>query len=382
MKRMEGGYIMSKDDKHNGFQNNLIKRGEEASKVRRIASIIIIGFILILMIGGLSGYLYIKSALEPVDEENSEAIEVEIPIGSSSSTIASILEENGVIKDARVFRFYSKFNNVNEFQAGNYTFNTAMNMDEIIESLQSGKIIVDPTYNVTIPEGLTVDQIADIYSEQLSFSKEEFLEVANDSEFIQKLIDSYPNLLTEDILDEEIRTPLEGYMFASTYDFYEENPSIESIIERMVEQTDVIYNKYAGRISELGYTPHEAITFASLVEKETGHEEQRPQIAGVFFNRFNADMELQTDPTVLYAKGEHQAVVTFKDLEIESPYNTYHVKGLPIGPISNFAENSLKAMVEPEESDYLYFLHDEKGEIHFAETLEEHVENREKYINN
>lgn len=373
---------MSKDDKHNGFQNNLIKRGEEASKVRRIASIIIIGFILILMIGGLSGYLYIKSALEPVDEENSEAIEVEIPIGSSSSTIASILEENGVIKDARVFRFYSKFNNVNEFQAGNYTFNTAMNMDEIIESLQSGKIIVDPTYNVTIPEGLTVDQIADIYSEQLSFSKEEFLEVANDSEFIQKLIDSYPNLLTEDILDEEIRTPLEGYMFASTYDFYEENPSIESIIERMVEQTDVIYNKYAGRISELGYTPHEAITFASLVEKETGHEEQRPQIAGVFFNRFNADMELQTDPTVLYAKGEHQAVVTFKDLEIESPYNTYHVKGLPIGPISNFAENSLKAMVEPEESDYLYFLHDEKGEIHLAETLEEHVENREKYINN
>ncbi|GIO21836.1 endolytic transglycosylase MltG [Oceanobacillus sp. J11TS1] len=372
---------MSKDDKHNGFQQNLVKRGEEASKVRKIVAIIILCFILILVIGGLSGYLYIKSALKPVDEDNTTTVEVEIPIGSSSSTIANILEENGVIKDARVFRFYTKFNNMNEFQAGNYTFNTAMTMDEIIESLQTGKIIVDPVYVITIPEGLTVDQIAEIYSEQLDFSKEEFLEVANDPEFIEDLMEKYPSLLTEDILDEDIRTPLEGYMFASTYDFYEEEPSIESIIDRMVEQTNSIFQQYEGQIAELDFSPHEAITFASLVEKETGKEEQRPQIAGVFYNRMEENIKLQTDPTVLYAKGEHQAVVTFDDLEVESPYNTYLIDGLPVGPISNFAENSLKAVVAPDDSDYLYFLHDDKGEIHFAETLEEHAENRDKYIN-
>lgn len=381
MKRVKGGHIVSKDDKHNGFQQNLVKRGEEASKVRKIVAIIILCFILILVIGGLSGYLYIKSALKPVDEDNTTTVEVEIPIGSSSSTIANILEENGVIKDARVFRFYTKFNNMNEFQAGNYTFNTAMTMDEIIESLQTGKIIVDPVYVITIPEGLTVDQIAEIYSEQLDFSKEEFLEVANDPEFIEDLMEKYPSLLTEDILDEDIRTPLEGYMFASTYDFYEEEPSIESIIDRMVEQTNSIFQQYEGQIAELDFSPHEAITFASLVEKETGKEEQRPQIAGVFYNRMEENIKLQTDPTVLYAKGEHQAVVTFDDLEVESPYNTYLIDGLPVGPISNFAENSLKAVVAPDDSDYLYFLHDDKGEIHFAETLEEHAENRDKYIN-
>ncbi|WP_227994809.1 endolytic transglycosylase MltG [Oceanobacillus sp. CFH 90083] len=373
---------MSKDDnKHNGFQENLIQRGKDASKVRKIVAIIIVCFTLIIIIGGISAYLYIKSALQPIDEESSTPIEVEIPIGSSSSTIAGILEENGIIKDARVFRFYTKFNNVNEFQAGNYTFNTAMSLDEIIDSLQNGRIIVDAVHTITIPEGLTVDQIAEIYSERLDFSKEDFLEVANDPDFIEELMEEYPSLLTEDILDDDIRTPLEGYMFASTYDFYEEQPDIESIIDRMVEQTNTIFQQYEGEIAEQDLTPHEAITFASVVEKETAHEEERPQIAGVFYNRLNEDMPLQTDPTVLYAKGEHQAVVTFEDLEVESPYNTYVVNGLPVGPISNFAENSLIAVLSPEDSDYLFFLHDEEGNIHFAETFDDHIENREEYIN-
>ncbi|MFD1065341.1 endolytic transglycosylase MltG [Oceanobacillus locisalsi] len=372
---------MSKDDKHNGFQKNLIQRGKEASKVRKIVAIIIISFTLIIIIGGISGYLYIHSALQPVDEENSTPAEVEIPIGSSSSTIAGILEENGIIKDERIFRLYTKFNNVNEFQAGNYTFNTAMSMDDIIESLQSGRIIIDAAYTITIPEGLTIEEIAEIYSDNFNFSQEEFMEVANDPDFIEELMEEYPDLLTEDILDEDIRMPLEGYMFASTYEFYEEEPTIESIIDCMVEQTNSIFQQYEGEIAEQDFTPHEAITFASVVEKETAHEEERSQIAGVFHNRLDDELKLQTDPTVLYAIGEHQSVVTFEDLEVESPYNTYIVDGLPVGPISNFAENSLRAVLNPEESDYLYFLHDEDGNIHFSETFEEHVENREEYIN-
>nr|WP_080874279.1 endolytic transglycosylase MltG [Oceanobacillus timonensis] len=371
---------MSKDDKPNGFQKNLIQRGKDASKVRKIVAIIIVCFILIIVIGGISGYLYIHSALKPVDEANSTPVEVEIPIGSSSSTIAGILEENEIIKDARIFRLYTKFNNVNEFQAGNYTFNTAMSMDEIIESLQHGRIIVDAAHTVTIPEGLTVEEIAEVYSEQFHFSEEDFMEVANDPAFIDELMEKYPDLLTEDILDDDIHVPLEGYLFASTYEFYEEEPSIEAVIDRMVEQTNSIFQQYEGEIAEQDFTPHEAITFASVVEKETAHEEERPQIAGVFQNRLDEGLKLQTDPTVLYAKGEHQAVVTFEDLEVESPYNTYVVDGLPVGPISNFAENSLRAVLSPEESDYLYFLHDEDGNIHFSETFEEHGENREEYI--
>ncbi|MFD1335386.1 endolytic transglycosylase MltG [Oceanobacillus iheyensis] len=372
---------MSNKEKQGGFFYNMKKRAEEASTVRKIVSIIIIAMVLVLIIGGISGYLYINSSLKPVDPDSDEEIAVEIPMGSSTSMIANTLEENGIIKDARVFRFYTKFNNITEFQAGEYTFTPSMDFNEIIESLQTGRVVMEATHRITIPEGLSVDQIAEIYSENLSFTKEEFLERISDEAYIEELIEKYPDILTEEILQEDLRTPLEGYLFASTYDFYEEDPSIDTIIEKMLQQTQTVYNRYREQVESTEFTIHEAITFASIIEKETATEEQRPQIAGVFYNRIENEMKLQTDPTVIYALGEHQEVVTFEDLEIESPYNTYLVEGLPVGPISNFAENSLKAVVEPEESDYLYFLHDSEGNLHFAEDFEQHVENREEYIN-
>ncbi|WP_067727326.1 endolytic transglycosylase MltG [Oceanobacillus damuensis] len=372
---------MSKKKKTGSFKENLIARSEEASTVRKIVFIILIGILLILIIGGISGFLYVKSALEPVDPESEEQITVEIPIGSSTSTISSILEENGIIRDGRIFQFYTKLNNDADFQAGEYTFTPAVTFDEIIESLKHGRVMLEPVHTVTIPEGLTVDQIAQIYSERFDFTKEEFLEQVNDQAYIEELIANYPDLLSEDILDPEIRTPLEGYLFASTYNFYEEEPSIETIIDEMLSQTQKVYAEYAEDVEQLNFTVHEALTFASLVERETASEEQRQQISRVFYNRMETGMPLQTDPTVLYAIGEHNERVTYADLEIESPYNTYYVEALPIGPISNFAENSLKAVVEPAESDYMYFLHDSEGNIYYAETHEEHLQNRDAYIN-
>lgn len=377
---MKGGYWMSKKDKGT-FKDNLIAKSEEAKTVRKIVSIILIVLLLILIIGGISGFLYVKSALQPVDPESEQEITVEIPIGSSTSAIASILEENGIIKDARVFSLYIKFNNESDFQAGEYTFTPAATIDEIIESLKNGKVMVDPVHAVTIPEGLTIDQMAEIFSEKLHFTKEDFLEKVNDKSYIEELITKYPDILTDAILDPEIRTPLEGYLFATTYHFYEEEPSIETVVETMLDQTQKVYNSYAKAVADKGFTVHEALTFASIIERETGTEEQRPQISSVFYNRMEVGMPLQTDPTVLYALGEHNETVTFKDLEVDSPYNTYMVEALPIGPISNFSENSLKAVVEPEESDYLYFLHDEEGNIYYAETFDEHKQNRDKYMN-
>ncbi|MGJ9457052.1 endolytic transglycosylase MltG [Oceanobacillus sp. CF4.6] len=372
---------MSKKKKTGSFKDNLVARSKEASTVRKIVSIILIALILILVIGGISGFLYVKSALEPVNSESDEQITVEVPIGSSTSTIANILEENGIIKDGRIFRFYTKFNNESEFQAGEYTFTPAVTFDEIIESLKNGRVYIEPIHTVTIPEGLTVDQIADIFSETFAFTKGEFLEQVNDETYVGKLIASYPDLLSDAILNQEIRTPLEGYLFASTYDFYKEEPSIESIIEAMLTQTQKVYSNYAADLEQIDFTTHEAITFASLVERETASEEQRQQISRVFYNRLDAGMPLQTDPTVLYALGEHNETVTYDDLEIESPYNTYYIEALPIGPISNFAENSLKAVLEPAESDYLYFLHDSEGNIYYAETHDEHLQNRDQYLN-
>lgn len=371
---------MSKKNGKNTYRNNMINRSNEARTVRKIVSIVIISLILIIAVGGFSGYMYIKSALEPVDPTNKENVEITIPMGSSTSSIASILEENGIIKDARVFRFYIQFKNQADFQAGEYLFNQTQSLDEIIESLKSGIIMADPMYTITIPEGKTIDEMAEIYADHLHFSKDDFLDKTNDMEYIEQLIENYPSILTEEILDPEIRTPLEGYLFAATYQFYENEPSVELVIENMLEKTMSVVVPFLDDIEAKDFSIHEALTFASLLENEARTEEQRKQISGVFYNRLEIGMKLQTDPTVLYALGGHKDRVLYEDLEIESPYNTYFINDLPIGPISNFAENALAAVFEPEESDYIYFLHDKEGDIHYSVTYDEHLAFKEQYI--
>src|SRR5699024_5568560 len=132
---MKGGSCMSKKKNKGSFKDNLIARSEEARTVRKIVAIIITSLLAILVIGGISGYMYISSALEPVDPDSDEEITVDIPIGSSSSTIGEILQENGLIKDSRIFRFYATFNNTTDFQAGEYTFTPAMTLEELTASL-------------------------------------------------------------------------------------------------------------------------------------------------------------------------------------------------------------------------------------------------------
>lgn len=373
---------MSKKKERNTYRNNVVKRGNEARTVRKIVSVVIIALIIIIAVVGYSGYTYIKSALEPVDPSNNENIEITIPMGSSTSSIAALLEENDIIKDARIFRFYIQFKNQADFQAGDYIFNRTQTLDEIIESLKTGIIMAEPMYTITIPEGKTVEEIAEIYANHLPFTADEFLEKANDTEYIEQLIERNPNTFTDEMLDPEIRTPLEGYLFAATYQFYEESPPVELVIGDMLRKTISIVTPYRSQIEDKEYTIHEALTFASLLENEARTEEQRKQIAGVFYNRLDIGMKLQTDPTVLYALGGHKDRVLYEDLEIESPYNTYYINDLPIGPISNFAENALAAVFEPEESDYIYFLHDKEGNIHYSETYDEHLAFREQYINN
>ncbi|SFA69554.1 UPF0755 protein [Lentibacillus halodurans] len=372
---------MSKKKTSGSYKNNLFKRSEDAKMVRKIAAVIIISLVLILTIGSISGYLYIKSALQPVDPDSDEDINIEIPMGSSTSDIASILEENGIIKDSTVFHFYTKFKNETDFQAGEYTFSPSMNIDALTDALQKGRVMEDPLYTITIPEGKTIDEIAEIYASELPFSKEEFLNKVNDPNYIESLINTYPAILTNDLLNPEIRTPLEGYLFASTYHFYNEEPTVDTVVNRMLEKTADVVTPYMDEIESKELSVHEALTMASIVENEASSEKQRYRIAGVFYNRIEEGMALQTDPTVLYALEEHKDRILTEDLEVESPYNTYHVHSLPVGPISNFAQTSLEAAVNPEESDYLYFLHDDEGNIHYSETNEEHNKLKDQYIN-
>lgn len=369
---------MSKSKKEK-YRENAMKRSEEARIVRRIVFVIILISLSILIYLGYTGITYVKEALEPVDPSNKNPIEIEIPLGSSSSAIGNILEENEIISDARIFRFYIKFKNESDFQAGSYTFTQADSFDEIIETLKSGRVILEANHTVTIPEGKTINEMADIFSRHLNFTKEDFIEKINDEDYLEELMEEYRVVLTEDILQEGIRNPLEGYLFPATYDFYEMDPTVEHVIEKMLDRTNEVVRQFQGDISASDFSIHEVFTFASLLEKESRTVDERKMISGIFYNRLDIGMPLQTDPTVLYALGEHKDRVLLEDLEIDSPYNTYVINTLPIGPISNFGVSSLEAVITPEESDYMYFLHDYDGNIHYAKTHDEHVQLKNKH---
>ncbi|MFS0822598.1 endolytic transglycosylase MltG [Bacillus sp. 1P02SD] len=372
------------DSKKELYKKNLQERHSEAKTIRKIVFIIFI--ILLLAISGIigGGYLYIKSALEPVDPTNKEPIEVTIPIGSSPTAIARILEEHDVVKNAKVFRYYTKFKNESGFQAGEYTLNQSMNFDEIIESLKSGIFMGEPVFKMVIPEGKQLEEIATIIAEQTGYKQEEVINKMDDTEYVRGLISKYPSILTEEILNEDIKHPLEGYLFPATYPFYEKKPSIESIVETMLDQTEKILVKYAGLMEGNKYidSTHKLLTMASLIEEEATAQTDRETISSVFYNRLDSDMPLQTDPTVLYALGEHKKRVLYDHLGVNSPYNTYKIKGLTPGPIANAGESSLSAALNPAETDFLYFLAAPTGEVYYSKTLEEHNAKKAQYITN
>lgn len=359
----------------------LLERRNEAKIIRRIVAIIALIFVILLGGTALGGFIYIKSALKPLDAKNNEETEIEVPIGSSASTIGKLLEEEKIIKNATVFKYYVKLNNISGFQAGTYRLTPSMTMEEISKTLQTGILVRESLFKMTIPEGLQLEQIATIIAKHTDYSEEEVMNKLSDRKLIEKKMEEYPHLLPKDILDKNVKQPLEGYLYPATYPFYEEKPPLESIIDTMLEQTAQVVAKYEELIAQKNISIHELLTMASLIEKEATEKADRRLIASVFYNRMKKDMPLQTDPTVLYALGEHKERTLYKDLEVESPYNTYKVKGLPPGPIANAGESSIEAALQPTKSDYLYFLAEfGTGDVYYAKTLEEHNRLKAKYI--
>lgn len=355
-------------------------RKKEARTVRKVVTITAIAFLCIGLLISAILYFYVKGGLKAYDAKDDSEITVEIPIGSGLTLISKKLEEAGVIKDARIFKYYAKFNNESQFQAGTYQLTKSMTPDELIESLKTGKVYRKPVFTMTIPEGLTIEQIGEVVEKNTAITKEEFVSYVNKPETINHLMELYPNIVTEEVKNEQIRTPLEGYLFPATYPFYEENPSVEDIVLTMMEGTAMNVTPYLDYLESNDKTVHWLLTFASLLEREATATADRESIASVFYNRLEADMPLQTDPTVLYALGEHKDRVLYKDLEVQNPYNTYQNKGLPPGPIAAPGRSSIEAVTDPADTNYLYFLADKDGNNHFTDSYEQHLINRDKYI--
>ncbi|WP_373368749.1 MULTISPECIES: endolytic transglycosylase MltG [Peribacillus] len=360
----------------------LLEQQGEAKLVRKIIMITIASLILLIGIVGLVGFLYINSAMKPVDPDDDTIKKVKIPIGSSVNGISTLLEEQGIIKDARVFKYYIKFRNESGFQAGEYKLSPSMPIEDIVTSIKTGKLMKEAAMKITIPEGKQLIQIADIIAGKTGEDPKKVFKKLNDKKFVNSMQEQFPQLLTSEIENEKVLYPLEGYLFPATYDFYEEKPTLESIVIEMLKKTEETLQAYEGQMDKNDYSVHEMLTFASLVEEEATAQVDRGKIASVFYNRIEEDMPLQTDPTVLYAKGSHKSRVYYKDLEVKSPYNTYKNKGLPPGPIANAGTTSIDAVLKPEKTDYLYFLATPEGEVLYSETLDDHNNKKAEHISN
>lgn len=369
-------------DKKNMFFEKIAERRNEAKTIRKIVGMTILVLAVLIVAVSLTSYFYIKSSLKPVDADSKKEIVVDIPIGSSVTYIAQTLQDNGLVKNARVFKYYVKFKNESEFMAGEYHMNPSMTIQEIIDSLKTGKIMQEPIFSMTIPEGRQLDEIAAVIADKTKQPKDKVFKSLNDEKFIQSLMDKYPTILTTEVWAKDIKYPLEGYLFPATYAFYKESPSLEEIVSVMLDKTQSVVDKYRQDIEREDLTVHQFLTMSSLIEEEATEKADRDKIASVFYNRIKEDMPLQTDPTVLYSQGKHKERVTYKDLEVDSPYNTYKNKGLTPGPISNAGTMSMEAALHPAKTDYLYFLAAGDGTVYFSSTLEEHNSLKAKYITN
>lgn len=371
---------MGNETKKDIMFNKMKNKKKEVKLVRKIVLIITFLIIVVGGIGSLIVYNYVESALLPLDPNSEETITVDIPIGSGLDSISSELEKSGIIKNAKIFKYYAKFNNESQFQAGEYSLTKAMTLDEIIESLKSGKIYREPVFSLTIPEGLTIEQIGQVVEKNTKHSADDFFKLVTSEEFVDRMMIKYPNVLGAEIKGENVRYALEGYLFPATYPFFEENPSIESIVDTMLANTDKVVTSYVDLLQAEEKSVHWLLTFASLLEEEATAQTDRATIASVFYNRIEEGMPLQTDPTVLYAKGTHKDRVLFEDLEFDNPYNTYQNTGLPPGPIANAGKSSIEAALDPSDTDYFYFLADKEGTNHFSVTYDEHLQKIDEFL--
>ncbi len=368
--------MTEKDKKQH--ENRYAERVAQAKVVRRIVFICIIIFIIILGAAGASAYYYVKSALGPIDIDDQRVIDVHIPIGSSSTQIGQILEGEGLIKSKSFFRYYVRYKNETGFQAGDYELTKSMPLTEIIANLKEGKVIQEPELVFTVPEGLWLEDVVSVIAKNTIHEEEEIMEVLTDNDYLEKLVEKY-SVLSEEIFEDGIKFALEGYLFPARYDFLEKEPSIETIIEAMLDRTEKVFSKYEPDLVDTPYTIHEIITLASIIEREAKTSEDRYKISGVLYNRLNRNMMLQVDPTVAYALGEHRYMTTFNDLEVDSPYNTYRYAGIPIGPIANPGEDAIRAAILPDDIEYLFFYARFNGEVIYTKTYQEHSRVHQQY---
>ena len=348
------------------FLNNILDYIKNMKKTYKIIAIACV--LLIILIA--TPLIWYNSSLKAVSKGNTP-VQVTIEIGSGSDLIATTLEENGVIKSKLAFKLYIKLNNVEGLQAGNYELSKNMNVEEIIQILKTGKVMKEHI-NITFVEGKNIRWIATKIANSTNNSEQDVYNLLEDEEYVDSLIDEYW-FITEDIKNEDIYYPLEGYLFPDTYSFEGKDVSVEDIFKAMLDKMDSVLTECGAKDKDV----HNILSLASVVELEGLDANSRKTIASVFYNRLENNMSLGSDVTTYYAykvdMGERD--LTTNELYTYNPYNTRGPQmfgKLPVGPIASPSKSSIEAVINPTDSDYLYFVADKNGKVYFANTLAEH----------
>lgn len=352
-------------------------------------------FLALLSAGGYFGYQYVLDSLLPIDANSKKYVTVGISEGSNVQEIGTTLEKAGLIKHGLIFSFYAKYKNYTDLKAGYYNLQKSMSTEDLLKELQKGGTDEpqEPVLaTLTIPEGYTLDQIAQTVGQlqgdfKESLTAEAFLAKVQDETFISQAVAKYPTLLESlPVKDSGARYRLEGYLFPATYSI-KESTTIESLIDEMLAAMDKNLSPYYSTIKSKNLTVNELLTIASLVEKEGAKTEDRKLIAGVFYNRLNRDMPLQSNIAILYAQGKLGQNISLAedvaiDTNIDSPYNVYKNVGLMPGPVDSPSLDAIESSINQTKSDNLYFVADvTEGKVYYANNQEDHDRNVAEHVN-
>lgn len=336
---------------------------------------IALGFLIamIILVGG--SCLFYNLMLEPTSKDSVE-IELIVPKGSSISSIATVLKEKDLIKSSNVFKIYAKLNKKQNIKASTYTLNKNMGVKKIISKLISGNSYNPDEIKITFKEGNNLRKIAKAISNNTNNTYDSVLETVKDESYINEVINKYW-FLTDEIKNENIYYPLEGYLFPETYIFKNKDVTVKEIFNRMLEEFDTRISKYKPEIESLDLTIHEFITLASIVELEGAGSNDRESVAGVFYNRLAIKQALGSDVTTYYAiKSDNYKIDLVKSQlnDCSNKYNTRctKLKGLPVGPISNPSLESIESTLYPKKHDYYYFVADKNKVTYLTKTYSEH----------
>ena len=343
----------------------LERRSERPRRRSRRGLVILLALFLLLVGVVAAGGAYYEWAVGASGPQT--PIVLTIPAGATGSDVAKLLKDNGVIRSSLAFKLRSKFGGFSGgFEAGRYRLTTNMRIDDVLQVLKKGPFV--DTLRVTFPEGYTVKQVAARAHEKLPISRSDFVASATSGKWT---LGNYLPSGTKTV---------EGFLFPSTYDFFKDAKA-DDVITRVLQEFD----KQAQSLpwttaTKLGVTNYEVVIVASLIEREAKFDTDRPHVAAVIYNRLKKGMALQFDSTIQYALGSPKLKLTFKELQVDSPYNTYLHTGLPPTPIDSPGVNSLAAALAPSDAGYLYFVADSNGHDHFTSSYQEFLTLKKKYL--